>query len=191
MREHGITDFPDPTEDGVDLGGTSIDENSEAFQDALQGCEQFDPANETFGPAGSGTGEVAGWEKVVPGGECACSDGSEFSFLVHKGDPAKILVYFEGGGACFTAELCDPANEIYRVDAEGPAPAPAGVFDFADPRNPFADNTIFYVPYCTADAFLGDAITTYRSGLTIEHRVSRTAWPSSTTSARTSRRRPK
>ena len=170
MRQHGITDFPDPTDDGIDLSTTDIDEDSPAFQDALGACEQLDPANQTFSTTDSGTSAVMGWEKVVPGGQCACSDGSAFSFLVHEGDPSRVLVYLEGGGACFTAELCDPANEIYRVDAERPAPAPSGIFALDDRRNPFADYALIYVPYCTADVFLGNATTTYRSGLTIEHR---------------------
>jgi hypothetical protein len=170
MREQGVEDFPDPTGEGIDLSDTGIDEMSPSFQEALSACQRLDPANETFGPSGSGTSTVAGWGKIVPGGECACSDGSEFSFLVHPGDPAKVVVYLEGGGACFNAELCDPTNGIYRVDAERPAPGPSGIFDFGDPRNPFADHTVIYVPYCTADTFLGSATTTYRGGLTVEHK---------------------
>jgi hypothetical protein len=47
-----------------------------------------------------------GWERVVPGGDCQCSDGSEFSFWVRKANPDKVLCYFRAGGACFSAETC-------------------------------------------------------------------------------------
>jgi hypothetical protein len=42
----------------------------------------------------------------VPGGDCQCSDGSQYSFWVRKADPNKVLFYFRAGGACFTAETC-------------------------------------------------------------------------------------
>ena len=44
----------------------------------------------------------------MPGGDCGCSDGSEFSFRVRKADPKKIVFHLQGGGACFSAETCAP-----------------------------------------------------------------------------------
>jgi hypothetical protein len=44
------------------------------------------------------------------------------------------------------------------------------MFDFADPRNPFADYSAVYVPYCTADVFIGNAATEYAPGLTVQHK---------------------
>ena len=46
------------------------------------------------------------WEKVVPGGDCACADGSEFNFWVREADPAKVVLFLEGGGACFDPTTC-------------------------------------------------------------------------------------
>lgn len=167
MREQGITDFPDPTADGIDLTGTGIDPDTEEFKAAHQACEALLP--EATGTGDLGPAPAAGWTPVEPGGDCACSDGSDFQFWARPANPKKVLIYFEAGGACFTAELCDPANDLYNVSADGSPPG-AGVFDFDDPRNPFADYSVIYVPYCTADVFLGTTATTYEPGLTIQHK---------------------
>jgi hypothetical protein len=44
------------------------------------------------------------------------------------------------------------------------------VFDFADDRNPSADYSVVYVPYCTCDVHIGNATTEYAPGLTIQHK---------------------
>jgi hypothetical protein len=59
--------------------------------------------------AGSGddrSADAADWEQIVPGGDCQCSDGSEFSFWVRKANPERVLLYLHAGGACFSAETC-------------------------------------------------------------------------------------
>jgi len=169
MREHGLTDFPDPTSDGIDLSGTGIDPESSTFKAAQQACDASLPMPE-HGSTRTSEPIAAGWKKVVPGGDCECSDGSEFSFWVRKGSPKKVLLFLQGGGACFSEELCDPkGDDIYRPTATG-APGASGIFDFADERNPFADYSVVYVPYCTADVFLGNTTTTYAPDLTIHHK---------------------
>jgi Pectinacetylesterase len=72
----------------------------------------------------------------------------------------------------------------------GPAPAPtatrrshppaaepggstaerSGIFDFADPRNPFVNHSVVYVPYCTGDVHLGNNDGTYAPDLTVHHK---------------------
>src|SRR5215207_6640634 len=63
-----------------------------------------------------------GWKRVVPGGDCLCSDGSEFSFWLRKANPRKVVFYLQAGGACFSAKSCAPDSDLYqtRVD-ESPA----------------------------------------------------------------------
>jgi hypothetical protein len=88
---------------------------------------------------------------------------------VHQGDPGKVVVFLQGGGACFSAETCAPESGLYRFEvAEGPHPE--GMFDFADRRNPFADHSVVYVPYCTGDVHLGDVTEEYADGLTVQHK---------------------
>jgi hypothetical protein len=122
--------------------------------------------------------DAAEWERVVPGGECQCSDGSEFSFWVREANPEKVLFYLPGGGACWSAETCaqdgsDGSEELYNP-ALGPGGDPPtqweGIFDLTNKSNPFADYSIVFVPYCTGDVFLGNATTTYADGLTVQHK---------------------
>lgn len=72
-------------------------------------------------------------------------------------------------GACFSAETCAPENDLYQ-SAITEGPNAEGMFDFSDRRNPFADHSIVYVPYCTGDVHLGNATREYADGLTVQHR---------------------
>jgi hypothetical protein len=119
-------------------------------------------------PAGGPVADAPGWEQVSPGGDCECADGSEFSFWVHEADPTKVVFFLEAGGACFTAETCDPERDLYATAVEEGPPG-GGVFDFADNRNPFADYSAVYVPYCTGDVHLGTVTTEYAPDLTVHH----------------------
>jgi len=115
---------------------------------------------------------AASFEQVTPGGDCMCSDGSEFSFWVRKADPEKVVLFFQGGGACFSAETCSPAGGTYKI-ATGAGDNPEGgegVFDFTDARNPFADYSVVFVPYCTGDVHIGNATTEYSPELTVQHK---------------------
>lgn len=115
---------------------------------------------------------TAPFERVVPGGDCQCADGSEFSFWVREADPAKVVLFFQGGGACFSAESCSFADGSYKVttDASDDPSNGTGVWDLDDPRNPLAGYSIVFVPYCTGDVHLGDATTEYAPGLIVQHK---------------------
>jgi hypothetical protein len=110
------------------------------------------------------------WEQIVPGGDCQCSDGSEFNLWVREADPQKVMFYLEDGGACFSAETCDPASGVYQPRvSQGPA-VEGGIFDLGNERNPFADYSVVYVPYCTGDVHIGNTATRYGPGLTVQHK---------------------
>lgn len=114
----------------------------------------------------------ARFEEVVPGGDCQCADGSEFSFWVKEADPAKVLFYFQGGGACFSKETCSFADGTYKVRADGDDPNTLGegIFDQANDANPFLGWSVVYVPYCTGDVHMGNGEHDYGDGLVIQHR---------------------
>jgi Pectinacetylesterase len=119
--------------------------------------------------------QPAAFEQVVPGGDCQCSDGSEFSFWVREADPQKVLFYFQGGGACFSGETCDPASGTYKPGTgpqDDPTSADTGIWDQSNPDNPFAGWSVVYVPYCTGDVHVGNATTDYGNGLVIQHKGS-------------------
>ena len=116
----------------------------------------------------------SGWEKVVPGGDCACADGSEFNFWVRDADPTKVVLFLEGGGACFDATSCafteeDSTLYDWNISADDEPALMSGIFDFSNPENPFADYSFVYVPYCTGDVHLGNKTHEYSPELTVEH----------------------
>jgi Pectinacetylesterase len=107
------------------------------------------------------------WETVVPGGDTICSDGSPYRFFIHRGDPAKLLIEFEGGGACWNSLTCE-ADVYNRTVISDPEAARQtgqlqGIYDRTNPANPLKDFTHVYIPYCTGDLHWGNAATKYTS----------------------------
>jgi hypothetical protein len=86
-----------------------------------------------------------------------CIAGTDYSVFTKAGDPKKLLIFLQGGGACW--------QNFYQCNlfAAGPAgqappeqPPFPGVFDTSSPDNPFADHSVVYMPYCDGSAFGGD-----------------------------------
>lgn len=119
-------------------------------------------------PTARDIGEVAAlqpqWQKVVPGGDTQCSDGSEFAFYTRSGDPKKLLFFLQGGGACWNLQTCDPlGTPSYTVNLEGFHPSQSdGIFNYSRPDNPLGDHSVVFVPYCSGDVHLGDATRNYQ-----------------------------
>ena len=122
-------------------------------------------AEETLPPTETATTDSE-WETVVPGGDCACADGSEFNFWTRQADPTKVVLFLEGGGACFDATTCaftaDSTTYDWNISPDDDPALMSGIFDFANPENPFADYSFVYVPYCTGDVHLGNLRTSTR-----------------------------
>ncbi len=111
------------------------------------------------------------WEEHVPGGDCQCGDGADFRFYSRVADPEKVMLFFQGGGACFSLATCNPDDPSYTTVATGLQPeSGSGVFDFENPDNPFRDWSMVFVPYCTGDVHLGDNTNTYGPGVTVNHK---------------------
>jgi hypothetical protein len=76
----------------------------------------------------------------------------------------KLLVSYQGGGACWDAltcsiPTCDP--DVDPMSGDNPQFTPVGFFDLDDPRNPFRDWNILFVSYCSGDIHFGDAAQDY------------------------------
>jgi hypothetical protein len=104
-----------------------------------------------------------GWQRIEPGGDTVCSDGSPYAFFVRRGQPEKLMFYLQGGGACWNLETCDPLLEpTYSIAAPQQFPERYdGIFNYDRDDNPLADHTVVFVPYCSADVHLGDASVRY------------------------------
>jgi hypothetical protein len=134
--------------------------------------EPFDPALGTpLAPP-----PPPGWTWYsVPGTNCR--DGSEAGLFIRFAGSNRLLIYFEGGGACTTAGFCNfnPANVNQVLSGTGEtvlgsaAGAVAGrqqpgayqngqvtgIFSADNRDNPFHDWNMVYIPYCTGDVHFG------------------------------------
>lgn len=115
-----------------------------------------------------------GWSTLVPGGDTVCSRGTPYQFFVRKAENPtdKLLIYFQGGGACWNALTCREDGGTFD-DAVGTLEQEVlgydGVFNYENPANPLIDYNVVFVPYCTGDIHIGDTSTRYLT-IGIEHR---------------------
>ncbi len=155
---------------GCSSDGGSATETSVAVGDApaVETTLPDSTVAETTPPAAPGDD----WETVTAPVDCMCSDGSGFEFFVHRADPSKVVLFFEGGGACFSADTCGSGATFQpTIDfPDGFRTSGEGIFDFTDTRNPFAGWSMVFVPYCTGDVFLGNATHDYGGGVVIQHK---------------------
>jgi hypothetical protein len=83
-----------------------------------------------------------------------CIAGTPYSVFTRQGDPKKLLIFLQGGGACWQGFYnCNILAEPQAPPVSGPFP---GVFDPDSPDNPFADYSVVYMPYCDGSTFGGD-----------------------------------
>ncbi|HEX6289706.1 MAG TPA: pectin acetylesterase-family hydrolase [Herpetosiphonaceae bacterium] len=123
-----------------------------------------EPAQTSEGTA-AGLPELAsGWTRIDAGGEAMCARGTPYSFWVRPGTVNKLLIYFQGGGGCWSAETCRQGSTFFQdaADERDNPSYESGIFDLENPDNPFKDYYIVYVPYCTGDVHLGNNVYTYK-----------------------------
>ena len=83
-----------------------------------------------------------------------CIAGTPYSVFTRQGNPKKLLIFLQGGGACWQGFYnCNIRAEDQSPPDGGPFP---GVFDSTMSTNPFADYSVVYMPYCDGSTFGGD-----------------------------------
>ena len=91
-----------------------------------------------------------------PVSDSKCLDGSSTGFGVRIGqEPEKVVLYLEGGGACYNSWSCENifASKFGAEDfGEGKQ---VGIFNLDDGDNPFKAWTHVYIPYCSGDMHSG------------------------------------
>jgi hypothetical protein len=90
--------------------------------------------------------------------EAKCRDGSGTGIGVRYGTAPGLVIFFEGGGACFNALTCgaNPANYgMSNFTGWAGGGGQNGIFDISNDANPVADWSYVYVPYCTGDVHAG------------------------------------
>jgi hypothetical protein len=86
-----------------------------------------------------------------------CIAGTDYSVYTKQGDPKKLLIFLQGGGACWQGlNRCNILAEDQAPGEDADFAGKLGVFDSSQPDNPFADHSIVYMPYCDGSTFGGD-----------------------------------
>jgi hypothetical protein len=97
----------------------------------------------------------------------------------HNPNEKRVMVYFQGGGACWdytTASLHVGGygavmhlggfdRGVWEKSFTGRLHRKMWIFDRADVTNPFRDMHFVYVPYCTGDIYVGDAVREFKGPL--------------------------
>jgi hypothetical protein len=98
------------------------------------------------------------WTYVpVPGN--LCMNNTATGVGVNLGTSGDLVLYMEGGGACFNDSTCHGVAHPDGWDATmfdaNITPYNIGIFDRTDPKNPLKDASFVFIPYCTADVHAG------------------------------------
>jgi hypothetical protein len=97
-----------------------------------------------------------GWTKHTfdpeSGNGPICIAGTPYSVFTRAGNPSRLLVFNQGGGACWQDfYFCNILSE-----EQEPPLVRAGIWDFDNKDNPFASYSMVYMPYCDGSTFTGD-----------------------------------
>jgi hypothetical protein len=147
-------------------GGGVVDAGADT---AVAATDASDASTDPSSDAGPITGATPMTWTWVPFSDSKCRDGSPSGVAVNL-NPAstKVMLYLEGGGACFNAVTCG-ANKPTFGRAEFDIWSKrnlAGVMDRKDAVSPVKDWNIVYVPYCTGDVHAGNNPAATVPGLT-------------------------
>jgi hypothetical protein len=112
------------------------------------------------------TVEAGGAWQQIPVEGAVCARGTPYSFFAHEGNPDKLMVYFQGGGACWNADTCKEGGTFDDSVESDELARYAGIFDFEDARNPVADFSMVVVAYCTGDVHTGASTAQFTLGET-------------------------
>lgn len=119
------------------------------------------------------TQAVTGLDGAQHSAACSGYPGTDptFSFWAKRGKSKNLVVYFEGGGACWNDFSCTfpivpglpaqvPQTFVPQVPPGGPQTY-SGIFDASQPANPVKDWSMVYIPYCTGDVHVGSRDRVY------------------------------
>lgn len=134
---------------------------------------------------------ASGWTELTPqpievdgriiAPTCSDAPGTEaaYRFWAKRGTGDGLVVFFDGGGACWDDVTCAVPRRAANPQGDGfykaelmPDDNPArmgGIFDLDNPRNPLRDWSFVVIPYCTGDVHSGANTVNYTDPDTGEH----------------------
>ena len=97
---------------------------------------------------------------------------NSFHFYFKPGKDKKLVVYFNGGGACWNDATCVSSLALAGVPDARPSYNPSvlqnnspegagGIFDDESKDNPFKDWSKVFIPYCSGDLHVGSNDVVY------------------------------
>jgi len=103
--------------------------------------------------------------KAVPVAGTLCRTGAQTGYAINVNPKSrKLIIFMEGGGACFNEISC-------KQNPESWSPTDAGIAQVSLTRiwalsrtsenNPFKDWNLVYIPYCSGDVHTGSNLTGY------------------------------
>jgi pectinacetylesterase len=102
--------------------------------------------------------------KAVPVAGTLCRNGTQTGYGINVHPTSrKLLIYLEGGGACFNEISClqNPEswtpNDLTLTRSVGSN----WIMSRASATNPFKDWNLVYIPYCSGDVHTGSALSGY------------------------------
>lgn len=98
--------------------------------------------------------------------QAVCLTGHEYQVSVHHGSSDQVLLYLQGGGACWDYLSCYVLKTAL-IDANGAGES--GMIDLSNPASPVRDYNVVYAPYCDGSVFTGDATVDYQGNRTFHH----------------------
>ncbi|MDC0720829.1 pectin acetylesterase-family hydrolase [Nannocystis bainbridge] len=166
-------DGGDATDSTTDDTTAGTDDTTASTDDTTAGTGQ--PTTGEGDPSGAAIDAPAETWTWVPFPDAYCANGETTGIAVNlTGRSDRVVLYLEGGGACWDEATCYTMNASAHVadgygeaefaaefDPQLPKVATAQIFDRDDPMNPFRDMSYVYVPYCTGDMHGGDNVVTY------------------------------
>jgi hypothetical protein len=101
--------------------------------------------------------------KAIPVDGTQCRDRQRAGFGINTNAASdKLLIYMEGGGACFNVTTCLQSGRSWAVtDQNAGSAADKFILNRSNAMNPFRDWNLVYVPYCSGDVHTGTAISGY------------------------------
>lgn len=125
------------------------------------------------------------WNAFDGGGDTVCANGSDYSYFAYPGSSNKLVIDFQGGGACWDSVTCsspysdpNPALGGFYLDrVTASLSTSVGIYDRDNPDNPVQDWYHVFIPYCTGDLHIGNNTKAYMNPSTqetygIEHKGS-------------------
>ncbi len=107
------------------------------------------------------------WSFVdVPESRCANGESTGFGLNPNAASD-ELVVYFQSGGACWNLATCGIGTSVnirggYKgTDFDTEGARDWSIFSRTEPKNPFRNMNLAFVPYCTADVHAGTKVTNY------------------------------